>query len=114
MILVAIGLVTLLAGGLIQALFFSGDFPGIPYIVIPALLGLVVGLLLIGIFILRSGVLPRWLGISFMVSLRRSCGRPMNRLPAVLLFIPFGLAMVAAGYLIWTGETRYAVAPVRR
>jgi membrane protein DedA with SNARE-associated domain len=33
---------------------------------------------------------------------------------AVLLFIPFGLAMVAAGYLIWTGGTRYAVARVRR
>ena len=113
LILVAIGLVTLLAGGLIQALFFSGDFPGMPYIVIPALLGLVAGLLLIGIFILRSDVLPRWLGISFMV-----CSVALvvanEQTLAVLLFIPFGLAMVAAGYLTWTGGTRYAVAPVRR
>ena len=112
LILVAIGLVTLLAGGLIQALFFSGDFPGMPYIVIPALLGLVAGLLLIGIFILRSDVLPRWLGISFMVSSVALVVANEQTL-AVLLFIPFGLAMVAAGYLIWTGGTRYAVAPVR-
>lgn len=113
LILVAIGLVTLLSGGLIQALFFSGDFPGMPYIVIPALLGLVAGLLLIGIFILRSDVLPRWLGISFMVSSVALVVANEQTL-AVLLFIPFGLAMVAAGYLIWTGGTRSAVAPVWR
>jgi hypothetical protein len=64
-----------LAGcGLIQALFFSGDFPGMPYIVIPALLGLVAGLLLIGIFILRSDVLPPMARDLLYGQFRRPCG----------------------------------------
>ena len=112
MFLVAFGLVMLLAGGLIQALFFSGDFPGMPFIVIPALLGVVVGLLLIGIFILRSDVLPRWLGVFFIVS-SVALVAANEQTVAVLLFIPFGLAMAAAGYLMWAGGTQYATAPAR-
>lgn len=112
MILVAIGLVTMLTAGLIQALFFSGDFPGMPYIVIPALLGLVVGLLLIGIFILRSGVLPRWLGIFFIVA-SGALVAGNEQTAAVLLFIPVGLAMMAAGYLMWAQRTQYTTAPAR-
>lgn len=96
------GFTLLAAGGLMQALFFDGDFPGMPYVVIPGLLATVLGLVLIGIFIIRSRVLPKWLGISLVVS-SVALLAANEQTQAVLLAVPFGLAMVAAGYFMWTG-----------
>src|SRR3989337_474084 len=56
----AVGAALLVTSGLIQALFFGGDFPLMPYFVIPGVLALVVGFVLLGVAILRAGVLPRW------------------------------------------------------
>lgn len=96
------GFALLAAGGLTQALFFDGDFPGMPYVVIPGLLATVLGFVLIGIFIIRSRVLPKWLGISLVVgSVALLAANEQTQ--AVLLAVPFGLAMVAAGYFLWTG-----------
>jgi hypothetical protein len=98
----AVGFILLFTGGLIQAAFFAGDFPGMPYFVIPGLLAVIAGFLMIGMVILRSGVLPRWLGIFFVVSTAALLAAN-EQTPAVLLAIPFGLAMVAAGYYMWAG-----------
>lgn len=106
----AIGFVLLLAGGTIQTLLFAGDFPGMPFIVIPGLLAVVAGLVMIGLLILRSGVLPRWLGIFLVVSTIALLAAN-EQTPAVLLAIPFGLAMVAAGYFMVAGGSRLAAAP---
>lgn len=100
MVMTAAGFIVLLAGQLIQLAIFRGDFPGMPFFVIPGLLAVIAGLLLMGIFILRSGVLPRWLGTFFVVSTVALLAAN-EQTPAVLLAIPFGLAMVAAGYLMW-------------
>ncbi|MDQ5861698.1 MAG: hypothetical protein M3536_05485 [Actinomycetota bacterium] len=102
LITAAVGFMLLFTGMLIQTAFFAGDFPGMPYFVIPGLLAVIAGFLMIGVFILRSGVLPRWLGIFFVVSTVALLAAN-EQTPAVLLAIPFGLAMVVAGYYMWAG-----------
>src|SRR5688572_20780325 len=53
------GLAWLLAGGLVQALFFAGDSPYMPLFIIPGVLAQIVGVLLLGVAVLRARVLPR-------------------------------------------------------
>ena len=106
----AVGFILLLTGAVIQTAFFAGDFSGMPYFVIPGLLAVVAGFLMIGVIILRSGVFPRWLGIFFVVSTVALLAAN-EQTPAVLLAIPFGLAMVAAGYYMVAGGPRLAAAP---
>lgn len=112
LICAAAGFIWLFAGVLVQAIAFGGDFPWMPYFVIPGMLGVIAGLLLIGVFILRSGVLPRWLGILFIVS-TIALVAANEQTAAVLLAVPFGLAMVAAGYFMWAGGNSYAAEPTR-
>jgi hypothetical protein len=97
-----IGFTLLAVAGLIQALFFAGDFPGMPYFVVPGLLAVVAGLVLIGIFIVRSRVLPRWLGVFLVVS-SVALLAANEQAQTVLLAIPFGVAMMATGYFMWSG-----------
>jgi hypothetical protein len=110
LITAAVGFVLLFAGALVQSAFFAGDFPGMPFFVIPGLLAVVAGFLMIGAFILRTGIFPRWLGIFLMVS-SVALLVANEQTPAVLLAIPFGLAMVVAGYFMVAGGRRVAVAP---
>ncbi|GAB3550397.1 hypothetical protein GCM10027404_17560 [Arthrobacter tumbae] len=58
----AVGFLVLLAAVFIQAAFFGGDFSGMPYFVVVGMVALIIGFVLIGIFILRSGLLPRRVG----------------------------------------------------
>lgn len=96
----AAGMTLLLLGGLIQTVLFNGDFPGMPFFVIPGLLGVMVGFVLIGVFILRSGVLPRWLGIVLAVAAVLLLV-VNEQTAAVLLAVPFGLAMSVVGIVMW-------------
>ena len=98
----AVGAALLVISGLIQALFFGGDFPLMPYFVVPGLLALVVGFLLVGITILRSGVLPRWVAVLVIVGALLMLGAN-EQTARVLLMIPFGVAWVAVGYVLWSG-----------
>lgn len=70
---------------------------------------MITGWALIGVFIFRSGVLPRWLGIvlaaSSVVLLAAN-----EQTAAVLLVIPFGLAVAATGFFMWTHGQPYAEA----
>jgi hypothetical protein len=52
------GITFLAVAGLAQEKFFSGDFEQMPYFVVPGLATLVVGFALLGVAVLRSGVLP--------------------------------------------------------
>jgi hypothetical protein len=89
-----------LAGVLVQALFFRGDFPYMPFLLVPGLLGVMVGVLFLGAAILRSGVLPRWVGA--LLASGASCLLAFNEQTArVLLAIPIGLAWVAMGSVLW-------------
>jgi len=97
----AAGVALLVISGLIQGIVFGGDFPLMPYFVIPGLLALVVGLVLLGVAILRSRVLPRWaaalliIGALAMLAANEQTAR-------VLLTIPLGVAWIAVGYVLWS------------
>jgi uncharacterized membrane protein HdeD (DUF308 family) len=104
----AAGLALLFLGALIQAAFFNGDFPGMPLFVLPGVLGAIIGFVLIGVYILRSGVLPRWLGVSLVVS-SAALLAANEQTVAVLLAIPFGLAVATLGFFMWNqGNHPYA------
>ena len=109
------GAAVLVIATLVQAIFFGGDFPFMPHFVVPGLLALVVGFLLAGIAILRSGVLPRWVAVLVIVGALAML--VVNEQTArVLLMIPFGVAWVAVGYVLWSGAgapTGRAAARVR-
>ena len=69
--------------------------------VIPAGLALVVGFVLIGVAILRSGVLPRWAAGLLIVGTLALLG--MNEQNTqVLMAIPFGVAWAVIGYVLWS------------
>lgn len=95
----AVGFLVLLAAVLIQAAFFGGNFSGMPYLVVVGMVTLIIGFVLIGIFILRSGVLPRWLGVLLVASsvLLLAANEQTS---AVLLAIPFQLAIATTGYFM--------------
>ena len=97
----AVGAGLLVISGLIQAIFFGGDFPLMPYFVIPGVLALIVGFVLLGIAILRAGVLPRWAALSLVVGALAMLG--FNEQTALaLMAIPLGVAWVAVGYALWS------------
>ena len=109
------GAAVLVIATLVQAIFFGGDFPFMPHFVVPGLLALVVGFLLAGIAILRSGVLPRWVAVLVIVGALAMLGAN-EQTARVLLMIPFGVAWVAVGYVLWSGvgaPTGRAAARVR-
>jgi hypothetical protein len=111
----AVGAALMVIATLIQAIFFGGDFPLMPYFVVPGLLALVVGFLLVGIAILRSGVLPRWVAVLVIVGALAMLGAN-EQTARVLLMVPFGVASVAVGYVLWSGAgapTGRAAARVR-
>ena len=106
----AIGAALLVISGLIQALFFGGDFPLMPYFVIPGVLALVLGFVLLGIAILAARVLPRWAALLLIVGALAMLG--FNEQTArALMAVPLGVAWAAVGYVLWsevgapTGDT---------
>jgi hypothetical protein len=91
----------LIISSLVEAVFFDGDFPLLS--VIPAGLVLIVGFLLLGIAILRARVLPLWVAVLFVVgTLALLWANTQNM--QVFLAIPFGIAWVAVGYVLWWGK----------
>ena len=113
LITAAAGFAILLLAALIQAVFFSGDFPWMPFFVIPGLVAVIAGFVLIGVFILRSGLLPRWLGIFLVVSSVLLLAAN-EQTAAVLFAVPFGLAVATVGFFMWTiGARAVAGAPAQ-
>ena len=97
------GVVTVVIAGLVQAIFYNGDFWAMPYFVIPAALALVAGFVLLGVAILRSGVLPRWVAALLIIATLAMLG--MNEQNTwVLMAIPFGVTWAVIGYVQWSGR----------
>lgn len=90
-------LVALLTVGMVQLVLFGGDFRLMPYFVLPGMSAVVVGFLLVGIAIMRAGVLPRWAGVLLVLGSLALVGAN-EQTELVLLMLPFGLAWAAAGY----------------
>ena len=98
----AVGAALLVVASLVQAFFFRGDFPLMPYFVIPGVLALIAGVLLLGVAVLRAGVLPRWVAVLIIVGALLMIGTN-EQTARVLLTIPFGVSWVAVGYALWSG-----------
>ncbi|MDP9380876.1 MAG: hypothetical protein M3Q29_12145 [Chloroflexota bacterium] len=101
LILGVLGAFALAASLLVQTLFYEGDFPLMPTFVIPGGLALAVGFLLFGISLLR--VLPRWAGVLLVLGALAMLG-VNDQNERVLLAIPFGIAWMAVGYVLWSGK----------
>lgn len=96
-----VGVATLVGAILVQAGLFGGDFSLMPFFVISGGLALIVGFALVGIAVLRARVLPLWASALLVASTIAMLG--FNDQNAwVLLGIPFALAWVAAGYILWS------------
>jgi hypothetical protein len=65
-------------------------------------LALVVGFVLLGIAVLRTGVLPRWAAVFLVVGSLAMLGFNDQNAQA-LLAIPNGIVWVAVGYVLWSG-----------
>lgn len=100
----AAGLAVLLTAGIAAAVFVSDDLPWMPLLVVPGILATVVGFFLIGVAVLRSGVLPRWSGAILIVgSLILLAANEQTA--AVLFSVPFGLAWIAVGHQMWSWKS---------
>ena len=101
----AFGVALLVIAGLIQALFFGGDFPLMPGFVIPGVLAVVVGFAVLGIAVLRAGVLPRLVAMLFIVGALAMLG--INEQTwRTLMALPLGVAWVAVVYVLGRGMVR--------
>jgi hypothetical protein len=100
----ALGLVLIASGLLVQALFFGGDFPYMPLAVVPGALAIVIGLLLLAIAILGSGVFPRWAGVLLIIGTLALLGFN-DQNAQVLMAVPFGIAWLGVGYAMWSARS---------
>ena len=100
LLLSAVGGALIASGTAIQALFFNGDFPLMPFFVIPGWLALIMGFLLLGIALLRSRVVPRWAGGLLLLSALVLLGFNDQDV-RVLLAVPLGLSWVVVGACLW-------------
>jgi hypothetical protein len=96
-ILAGIGIVLLLLA--VPANQVSGNLP--PLFVLPGVAALAVGVLLFGVDLLRTGVLPRYASVSLIVGGLAVLG--VNDVDWRILFlVPFGVAWIIAGIaLLW-------------
>ena len=104
------GVVTLVVASVVQVALFDGDFPLMPYFVIPGIAALLIGVGLLGITVLRSGVLPRWAAGALLVGVLAMVGFN-EQTAAAWLAIPFGLAWMVVGYALWARHGSSAAPP---
>jgi hypothetical protein len=104
LLVAGLGAGLVLAGLLVQAVFFGGDFPYMPLVLLPGVLSVAGGVALLGVAVLRSGVLPRWVGALLVLgALAMLAFNDQNA--QALMAIPFGAAWVAAGYALQSAPT---------
>ena len=73
-------------------------------LMLPAGLALIVGLVLTGIAMFRTGVLPRWVAVLLVIGSLAMLGFN-DQTAEVLMAIPFGLAWIAVGYALWSDRS---------
>ena len=90
------GVVVLALATALQVLVYGSDFRWMPAFVVPGVTALAVGLALIGWTVLRSGVVPSWVGVGLLIGAVLLVGAN-EQTAAVLLAVPFGMAWLATG-----------------
>ena len=103
LLLSVVGGALIASGTAIQALFFNGDFPLMPFFIFPGLLALIIGFLLLGSALLRARMVPRWAGILLLLSALILLGFNDQDV-RVLLAVPLGLSWVVVGACLWTTQ----------
>jgi hypothetical protein len=103
LLLSAVGGVLIASGIAIQALFFNGDFPLMPFFVIPSLLALIMGFLLLGSALLRARMVPLWAGVLLLLSVLVLLGFNDQDV-RVLLAVPLGLSWIVVGACLWATQ----------
>jgi hypothetical protein len=98
-----VGAALLFSALLIQAILFGGDFPYMPLFVLTGGLPLILGMLLLGIAILRAAVLPAWAVVLLIIGTLALLGFNDQNARA-LMAVPFGIAWLAVGYTLWSGK----------
>ncbi len=78
-------------------------------LMLPAGLALIVGLVLTGIAVFRTGVLPRWVAVLLTIGTLAMLGFN-DQTAEVLMAIPFGISWIAVGYALWSDRS----SPVRQ
>lgn len=99
-VLAMLGTGLLLVSGFSAAAFPDDDLPWIPFLVAPGLVAAVVGVILLGVAVLRSEVLPRRSGM-LLIAGSLVLFASNERTAAALFSVPFGLAWIAVGNLMW-------------
>jgi hypothetical protein len=102
-----LGITSVVVGAVAAVLLFIGtvlntqDSSLVPPFIIPGLLALIVGFVLLSVAVLRARVLPRWAAILLMVGSLAMLGFNDQNWQA-LMAIPYGLAWMAVGYVLWS------------
>lgn len=105
----AVGFVLLVLAGVTGAIT-DGMSPLMPVFVVPGLLAVIAGLLLLGVAVLRTRVLPLWVDLLLIVSLLAMVGFNDQNWRA-LMAVPFGVAWVVVGYVLWSEKRAPARQP---
>jgi hypothetical protein len=111
-IVAAVGAALPVIGGLVQGVLFDGDYPLMPFFVIPGVLALVVGFVLLGLAVLQARVLPRWAAVLLVVGSLAMLGFNDQNAQA-LMAIPNGKAWMVVGYALWSGKGEPIQQPAR-
>jgi hypothetical protein len=111
-VLGAVGAALPVIGSVIQGILFDGDYPLMPYFVIPGVLALVVGFVLLGLAVLQAKVLPLWAAVLLIAGTLAMLGFNDQNARA-LMAIPFGISWVAVGYVLWSGRGEEVRQPAR-
>ena len=91
-----IAVASLLARALRDVIFLAGGQTLLHWIVWPSTWSMMVGLVLMGVATLRAGVLPRWYGLTLIVSILPVL-LPIRALGTAL----FGMIMLVLGFALW-------------
>jgi len=97
-VLIALGAATFL---LVGSGTVTPSDESMPAVVIPAGAAIIIGVILLGITILRSGVLPAWASWLLIIGALAALGQNDQNIQ-ILLLIPFGVAWLGIGYALLT------------
>lgn len=103
--------VALAQAGLIVTSLLGVGFSAYLFLLVPGILGLVLGPAAVAVALARTGVVPPAVAAGVVVAAVAFLGFNTTDWRAILA-LPYGLAWVAVGYRLWTAETTVEVTEV--